>query len=482
MTTNDTKSNDTMIKHERNVFERLANKDTVRLIGDALDSRDRLCFALSCGCFRDQLEQPLVTGMVDVATSIERFEWAAALPGSPAWLRDRTTTRLVARAGALEVLVHLLQHRSDSFAADAECCYEAAAHGRLEVLRYLREELECPWDFRTCREAARGGHAKTLAWARAHGCEWDASICEAAAGEGHLAVLQQAVAEGCDWNPRYVCEAAAEGGHLAVLQWAVEAHGAELDGRVTEMAAQGGHFQVLRWSVVEHGCPVDQHAADSAAKRGDLEMLQWLHRHGCPLGSRTCRQAAAGGHQEVLEWARSVGCDWDESTCYAAAQSGQTATLAWARDHGCPWNARTCQEAARGGHLEALTYAHTQGCPWTKAACYSAAEEGHVDCLLYCIRHGCDWDSYVCYISAKNGYREVLDWARAAGYNLDAIEDVAASDLAAGRNPPRHTFCPLCVAEERQKKVGAQGGAPPEPTLGLGVGMLQVGARCSKGH
>lgn len=458
------------------VLERTCNKDTTRLIADMVDSRDRLIFALACRQFRDLSDRPLVTSMEDVATCQERFEWAVALPGSPAWLRDPTMTpRLVARAGSLEVLHHLL-HNREGFIVDEDCTYEAASRGRLSVLRYLREEHNCPWDFRTCREAARGGHTSTLAWAMAHRCEWDESVCEAAAAEGHLEVLRQAVEAGCKWNPAYVCEAAAEAGHLPVLRWTVQEHGVGvLSGCVSEFAAKGGHFDVLRWAVIEHGCPLDHHAADSAAKHGNLEMLQWLHDQGCPLGSRTTREAATGGHLEVLQWARTVGCDWDESTCYAAAQGGHTATLAWAREQGCPWSARTCQEAARGGHLETLVWAHTNGCPWTKAACYSAVEEGHQECLLYCIENGCDWDSYVCYVSARNGFTGVLDWARAAGYNLDSIEQVAASDLKAGTNPPRHTFCPLCLPNGATGEQSDRG-------VGVGVGMLQVGARCGKGH
>jgi len=203
------------------------DKDTFVLLKDAVDSRDRLCFALTCRRFLYlTLEDGcLKTGMRDIATSPSRFEWAAAFPDSPGWLHDSVMTpRLVARHGSLLVLSHLLEQR-EGFTYDAECCYEAATHGRLDMLRYLRESLDCPWDSRTCREAARGAHLDLLRWARKHGCEWDSSTCEAAAGSGHLRVLQYAIAEDCSFDARYVLEAAAEGGHLAVLRWAVEVEG-----------------------------------------------------------------------------------------------------------------------------------------------------------------------------------------------------------------------------------------------------------------
>jgi hypothetical protein len=39
------------------------------------------------------------------------------------------------------------------------------------VLKWARE-YDCPWDWMTCYDAARGGHLDVLRWARAHGCRW----------------------------------------------------------------------------------------------------------------------------------------------------------------------------------------------------------------------------------------------------------------------------------------------------------------------
>ena len=38
----------------------------------------------------------------------------------------------------------------------------AARNGHLEVLKYLREEVEAPWDFRTSALAAENGHLHIL--------------------------------------------------------------------------------------------------------------------------------------------------------------------------------------------------------------------------------------------------------------------------------------------------------------------------------
>ncbi|CAN0191432.1 unnamed protein product, partial [Chrysoparadoxa australica] len=37
--------------------------------------------------------------------------------------------------------------------------------GQLEVLRWLRQGPDpCPWDWRTCRGAPKGGHLEILTW------------------------------------------------------------------------------------------------------------------------------------------------------------------------------------------------------------------------------------------------------------------------------------------------------------------------------
>ena len=48
-------------------------------------------------------------------------------------------------------------------------CTLAAEWGRLEILKWLREN-NFPWDEETCRRAASGGHLEMLQWARENGC------------------------------------------------------------------------------------------------------------------------------------------------------------------------------------------------------------------------------------------------------------------------------------------------------------------------
>jgi len=62
-----------------------------------------------------------------------------------------------------------------------------------------------------------------LRWLRAHGCPWDARTCAEAAYSGLLDVLQWAREQDCPWNWLTLYHAE-QRGHLDVLQWARE-HG-----------------------------------------------------------------------------------------------------------------------------------------------------------------------------------------------------------------------------------------------------------------
>ena len=71
-------------------------------------------------------------------------------------------------------------------------CANAAQNGHLEVLKYLREEAEAPWDW------------YTASWA---------------AGNGHLHILEYLVERKYDKYNEDACELAAENGHLDCLKY-----------------------------------------------------------------------------------------------------------------------------------------------------------------------------------------------------------------------------------------------------------------------
>mmetsp|Transcript_11991 Transcript_11991/g.23889 ORF Transcript_11991/g.23889 Transcript_11991/m.23889 type:complete len:363 (-) Transcript_11991:194-1282(-) len=51
-------------------------------------------------------------------------------------------------------------------------CRGAARGGHLETLKWMREERNCRWNWKTCAAAMLGGHLEVFEYARANGCNW----------------------------------------------------------------------------------------------------------------------------------------------------------------------------------------------------------------------------------------------------------------------------------------------------------------------
>ncbi|KAL6054560.1 Ankyrin repeat domain-containing protein [Balamuthia mandrillaris] len=221
----------------------------------------------------------------------------------PVQVAEHTTTgrRHIEDLLADEVLCHILQMLPQADLAVAAracrrwhaCCPSAVipklsirwAGSSLAAVQWACLQEGCPLDERICHSAAWNGRLEVLRWARENGCPWDECTCVFAAESGHLEVLQWARENGCPWDERTFSHAASAG-HLEVLQW---------------VALNGGVW--------------DGQACAFAAKNGHLEVLQWAREVGCPWDQRTCSFAAMNGHLDVLKWAVENGCPWDKEHC-----------------------------------------------------------------------------------------------------------------------------------------------------------------------
>ena len=74
---------------------------------------------------------------------------------------------------------------------DEYACASAAENGHLEVLKYLREEVKAPWDWRTAAWAAESGHLHILEYlVERKYDQYRRSACANAAENGHLDCLK----------------------------------------------------------------------------------------------------------------------------------------------------------------------------------------------------------------------------------------------------------------------------------------------------
>ena len=70
-------------------------------------------------------------------------------------------------------------------------CAHAAKNGHLECLKYLREEVKAPWDFRTATWAAENGHLHILEYLIERKYDkYEVLACEFAAKSGQLDCLK----------------------------------------------------------------------------------------------------------------------------------------------------------------------------------------------------------------------------------------------------------------------------------------------------
>ena len=100
-------------------------------------------------------------------------------------------------------------------------CSCVAETNDLKLLRWVREEKECDWDYHTSGIAAHKGNLDMLKYCCENGCEVGNGTCATAAKYGHLACLQYLRSKNCPWDERF-CQEAHENNHMDILTYAVK--------------------------------------------------------------------------------------------------------------------------------------------------------------------------------------------------------------------------------------------------------------------
>jgi hypothetical protein len=100
-------------------------------------------------------------------------------------------------------------------------CHRVAKTNDLKLLRWVREEKECAWDWQMSGNAAYQGNLDMLKYCVENGCEVHTGTCALAAKNGHLDCLEYLRSKNCRWNS-WVCEYAHEENHIDVLTYAVK--------------------------------------------------------------------------------------------------------------------------------------------------------------------------------------------------------------------------------------------------------------------
>jgi hypothetical protein len=184
-------------------------------------------------------------------------------------------------------------------------------------------------DYSLCYNAATHGNLKNLKWLKEKGCLWDEETCSNAARQGHLHILTWAKEQGCPWNYETSSEAAYHG-HIKILEW-LKTQNYQFDHKVYIKALEGNHYSIFKWAL-KNNCPsygidwsvISYSICFCAISRGQFDVLEWAVENGCPLrNTDICAKAASKGYLLILKYLRIYKSPWNEKTCYKAAENGR---------------------------------------------------------------------------------------------------------------------------------------------------------------
>ena len=154
---------------------------------------------------------------------------------------------------------------------------------KLELLKWIREEKKCEWYDRTIWAAARQGNLEMVKYCVANECHIEKEACAFAALKGHLEVLKYLREEAeapWDW---YTATWAAQNGHLHILEYLVERKYDKYDEYVCKSAAENGHLDCLKYLHETAKAPWNSQAVRAAHAKNQIDCVQYLLDNNCPL-------------------------------------------------------------------------------------------------------------------------------------------------------------------------------------------------------
>ena len=162
-------------------------------------------------------------------------------------------------------------------------CWKVAQTNKLELLTWAREEKKCERDGATINAAVRQGNLEMIKYCVAKKCPINTWACAHAAYKGRLECLKYLREEGkAPWDSD-TASWAAENGHLHILEYLVERKYDKYDEVACENAAENGHLDCLKYLRETAKAPWDEDAVRKAHKYNHPECLQYLLDNNCTL-------------------------------------------------------------------------------------------------------------------------------------------------------------------------------------------------------
>jgi hypothetical protein len=198
-------------------------------------------------------------------------------------LKKRFDVSEMSSISTLEVAWENKSSWRDYLEDERSFCWEVAYTNKLELLKWIREEKKCEWDYRTIRGAVDQGNLEMVKYCVANECPIDAGTCACAALEGQLECLKYLHEEvKAPWDS-LTARWAALNGHLHILEYLVERKFDKYSGFECQFAAEKGHLDCLKYLHETAKAPWDEDAVIYAHNNNQTECLKYLLDNNCPL-------------------------------------------------------------------------------------------------------------------------------------------------------------------------------------------------------
>ena len=162
-------------------------------------------------------------------------------------------------------------------------CLRVAATNKLELLKWIREEKKCKWDYDTINRAVAKGNLQMVKYCVANECPINEMACARAAENGHLECLKYLREEvKAPWES-VTASWAALSGHLHILEYLVERKYDKYNEGACTLAAENGHLDCLKYLLETAKAPWDSRAVREAHKNNQTECVHYLLENNCPL-------------------------------------------------------------------------------------------------------------------------------------------------------------------------------------------------------
>ena len=162
-------------------------------------------------------------------------------------------------------------------------CIRVAYTNKLELLKWAREEKKCKWDTATISAAADKGNLEMLKCCVTNQCPIDTRACAYAVITGRLECLKYLREEvKAPWGSG-TASLAAQSGNLHILEYLVERKYDKYSEWACGFAAEKGHLDCLKYLHETAKAPWDGGAVRGAHRNKHPECLQYLLDNNCPL-------------------------------------------------------------------------------------------------------------------------------------------------------------------------------------------------------